>query len=161
MNLAQLNEMFEYVDGELIRRKTISYNAKAGQVAGTEDKSTGYLKVNFDGKVRLVHRLIWAIVHGEEPKGMIDHIDGDRTNNRLENLRCCDNRTNMQNLKGARKDSKTGVLGVSLCNATGKYVGRIRAPSGKYLSVGRFATPEQASDAYLAAKRQIHAGCTM
>lgn len=160
MNQLKLSEYFAYEDGRLVRTKTVNYKAKAGDFAGTVDKSIGYLKVNFDGKVRLVHRLIWALVYGDEPVGMIDHIDGNRANNRIENLRCCDNRTNMQNLKRARTDSATGVLGVSLCKQTGRYVGRIRSGS-KYLSLGRFDTVEQASEAYLSNKRRLHAGCTI
>lgn len=160
MNLAKLAETFSYVDGCLVRAKTINYRAKEGAQAGTIDKSTGYVKVNFDGKVRLAHRLIWALVNGQEPDGQIDHIDGNRANNKIENLRCCDNSTNMQNLKRARVDSATGVLGVSLCKQTGRYVSRIRSGS-KYLSLGRFDSVQQASEAYISAKRQIHVGCTI
>jgi len=161
MNIERLKELFSYEDGKLIRKVTVNYNAKQGDVAGTVDKSTGYLRLNFDGKVAHAHRLVWALVHGAEPLGMIGHIDGDRTNNRIENLRCCDNRTNMQNLKRARVDSATQVLGVTVCKATGKYVGRIRSPDGAYLSLGRFKNIEDAANAYLAAKRTLHAGCTI
>lgn len=160
MNHTKLVEYFTYEDGQLVRAKTVNYNAKQGDYAGTLDKSTGYVKVNFDGKVCLVHRLVWALVYGEEPKGMIDHIDGNRSNNKIGNLRCCDNQTNMQNLKHARIDSVTGVLGVSLCKLTGRFVSRIRA-GAKYLSLGRFETVEQASLAYITAKRELHTGCTI
>jgi hypothetical protein len=92
---------------------------------------------------------------------MVDHIDGDRTNNRVENLRSVDNAKNMQNVKRARCDSATKVLGASLCKDTGRYVARIRKPGGAYLNLGRYETAEQAGQAYLAAKRELHAGCTI
>lgn len=160
MNIDKLRETFACIEGQLIRKITTNYNAKAGDVAGTVDKSTGYMRVNFDGKVCYVHRLIWALSHGDVPP-MIDHIDGNRTNNRIENLRSVDNSVNMQNVKHARSDSATKVLGVSLCKDTGRYVARIRKPGGAYLNIGRHDTVEQASEAYLAAKRELHAGCTI
>lgn len=160
MNIEKLRAMFSYSDGRLVRLVTINYLAKEGDVAGTIDKSTGYTKVNFDGKVRLAHRLIWTLVNGREPDGFIDHIDGNRSNNRIENMRCCDNSTNMQNLKKARVDSSTGVLGVSLCKDTGKYVSRIRVGK-KYRNLGRFESIQQASNAYITEKRVVHTGCTI
>ncbi len=161
MNIEKLRATFDYDEGKLVRKVTVQYNAKAGDVVGTLDKTTGYLKVHFDGKLRYVHRLIWTLVHGVEPEGMVDHIDGNRTHNRIENMRAADNRLNMQNVKRARKDSKTQVLGVSLCKLTGRFVARIRKPGGAYLSLGRHDTVEQAGLAYLAAKRELHDGCTI
>jgi hypothetical protein len=161
MNIDKLSELFTYEDGQLVRKVTVHYNAKSGDVAGTVDKSTGYVRVNFDGKVHHVHRLVWALVTGSAPAGMIDHIDGNRANNRIENLRQADNSLNMQNVKAARKDSKTQVLGASLCKETGRFVARIRKAGGAYLNLGRHETAEQAGLAYLAAKRELHAGCTI
>lgn len=161
MNIDRMNELFDCEDGKLIRKTEVTYNARAGMIAGTTDKDSGYVVVSVDGKKTYVHRIVWALAHGAEPDGFIDHIDGSRANNRIENLRCCSNSINMQNVKGARRDSKTGVLGVSLCKLTGKYVARIRKPGGAYLSLGRHVSIEQASAAYLTAKRELHAGCTI
>lgn len=162
INTVKLDEMFAINDcGQLVRKFTVHYNAKKGDIAGTVDKSTGYLRVNFCGKVHYVHRLIWTLHHGSEPNGFIDHINGCKTDNRIENLRVVDNRVNMQNLKHARVDSKTGVLGVTICKTTGKYVARLRHPDGKYLSLCRTDSLEDAKQSYLAAKRELHKGCTI
>jgi hypothetical protein len=160
MNLQKLNEMFAYDCGHVIRKTDVNYRAKAGDVVGTVDRTTGYVRVNFDGKVAHLHRLVWALVHGEEPQGFIDHINGDRADNRVENLRVVDNSINMQNIRRARIDSSTGILGASPCS-DGRYVARIRVPSGSYRSLGRFSTAEEAGDAYLKAKRELHPGCTI
>lgn len=161
MNIETLRALFKYEDGKLVRLQTVNYNAKAGDVAGCLDTSNGYLRLNFEGRTHYAHRLVWALCHGALPVGMIDHIDGDRCNNRIENLRDCTNSANMQNLKGARRDSKTQVLGVSACKDTGKYVARIRHPDGPYVSLGRFECIDEAKAAYLSAKREIHQGCTI
>lgn len=158
---ARLKELFDYnPESGVFTRIVAKPPAAKGDVAGCVDKSTGYMKFNVDGKVYLAHRLAWLYVHGSLPADKIDHVNGNRADNRLSNLREADNSLNMQNLKRARRDSKTQVLGVTLCAATGKYVGRIRA-NGRYLSCGRFDTVEQAHAAYLTAKREMHEGCTL
>lgn len=105
------------------------------------------------------HRVAWLIFHGAWPEGEIDHINGDPSDNRLENLRDVTHRTNTENLRSATRASKGGALGV----CTPK-VGRCRAAitlSGVKRDLGGYDTPEQAHQAYLTAKREVHAGCTI
>ena len=80
----RLNELFEYVDGDLYRRITVQ-GSPAGNKVGWVN-STGYKWVNFDRKKMLMHRVVFVMFHGYEP-ALIDHIDGDKTNNKIENLR--------------------------------------------------------------------------
>jgi len=129
-------------------RGRVSRGQEAGGIGGH-----GYKILHIDGKAYHAHRIAWLHVHGRLPPKHLDHIDGDRSNNRFENLREVSNAENQQNLKRARSHSKTGTLGVSI------HKGRWRAQivvSGKAKHLGRFATREEAAAAYLIAKRAFH-----
>ena len=130
---------------------------KAGDQVG-HLASSGYVQVCVDGSLWQAHRLVWLIEHGALPAKHIDHIDGNRSNNRLSNLRECDDLLNMQNIRKAHKDNKLGVLGVKAHQ--NKFLARIFS-NGKEKSLGLYATPELAHAAYLEAKRKIHPGCTI
>ena len=95
---------------------------------------------------------------------MIDHINGNRTDNRICNLRLASPTLNSENQRNPRKDNKSGFLGVTTHqnNSRGDIVYRVRVQV-KYKSVhiGCFKTPEAAHDAYVAAKRRLHEGCTI
>lgn len=129
-----------------------------GDAAGSTS-SNGYTRIFIDGKEWLAHRLAWLYVTGEQPPACIDHIDGNRANNRWSNLRSVTHSVNIQNQKVATTRSKLGVLGV------GRHgVNTFRAViniNGKDKHIGSFKTVEAASAAYLDAKRQFHAGCTI
>ena len=88
-----------------------AWNTKyAGSVAGAVNKD-GYIQLNLGDKTFLAHRLIWALVHGQWPPDQIDHIDGDRQNNKLSNLRTATPLENQRNLKRHRGNS-SGFTGV-------------------------------------------------
>jgi hypothetical protein len=80
----------------------------AGSVTGVP-RPDGYIQVMIEGKIYLAHRLAWLYVHGEFPKDQIDHINHDRSDNRIENLRSVTYKENNQNR--------------SKCNGTSKFVG--------------------------------------
>jgi len=101
--------LFEYRDGSLYRKVTTNYNAKAGDLVGVVQKH-GYLRVRACSKQYLVHRLIFLIHHGYMPE-TLDHIDGDPTNNRIENLREATQQQNCYNRR-VRKDNKAGTTNV-------------------------------------------------
>jgi hypothetical protein len=130
---------------------------RSGDVAGSPNKH-GYIQIQIDGVKHRSQRLAWLLTHGSWPSGVIDHIDGDVTNNRLENLRDVDRTTNQQNQRRAQSNNQTKVLGV--CAHYGKYQARIRI-NGKQVRLGTFDTVEQASEAYLIAKRAHHEGCML
>jgi hypothetical protein len=90
------------------------------------DNGNGYLRECRNGVKKMLHRWIWEEAHGPIPSGMeIDHIDGDRKNNNLSNLRLVDRHTNMRN-KGTYSNNLSGVTGVVLRKCTGKWRARIR-----------------------------------
>lgn len=72
----------------------VAIGARAGSRAGN-----GYTQIPFDGKNRLAHRLAWLYVYGKWPVDEIDHINGDRADNRIANLRDVKHLINMQNLR--------------------------------------------------------------
>jgi hypothetical protein len=84
-----------------------------GQIAGQLNKSTKYWEIKYRYKTYKAHRLAWLYVYGEEPKEDIDHIDGDTSNNRIENLREVAHSTNMKN-KHKYVSNTSGTTGVYL-----------------------------------------------
>jgi hypothetical protein len=98
--------------------------------------------------------------HGAWPSGDIDHINGQKTDNRIENLRDVTRTINSENRRGSNTNTATGYLGVSVHARSGKYRARIRA-KGRLISLGLFLLPEEAHAAYISAKRDLHFGCTI
>ena len=113
----------------------------AGKKAGYIN-SKGYIYVNIDKKRYLSHRIIWALVHGNWPKNQIDHIDGNPSNNRLENLREATNQENNRN-KSLQKNNTSDVTGVSWNKKVQKWVARI-ATDRKDHHIGVFDNKDDA-----------------
>lgn len=124
------------------------------------DNGNGYPRVTVDGHRYHCHRLAWFYVHGVFPKDEIDHINGDRGDYRLANLRVATRRKNAQNMRRPQVSNKSGHLGVSYDKSRDKWVARIRTIEN-YKMLGRFDTKEEASAAYITAKRRYHEGCTI
>lgn len=157
---AQLREMFHYdpQTGEFTRKVTTASRARAGDVAGNIHAPSGYWVIRALGHQYKAHRLAWLYMTGAWPAHTIDHIDGDRQNNRWSNLRDVPRAINYQNKRSARSNSKTGLLGVAICN--GRYQAKI-AKDKKTFYLGCYGTPEEAHAAYVQAKRELHEGNTL
>jgi hypothetical protein len=130
------------------------YNSITGGVAGSPH-SRGYLHFTVDNVAFFSHRLAWLYVTGEWPTGQIDHINGDKTDNRWSNLRDVDGHANQQNRKTAWGPSSTGFVGVTA--RPHGFVAQIRI-AGKQTYIGSFRTAEAAHAAYLEAKRKHQPG---
>jgi HNH endonuclease/AP2 domain len=128
-----------------------SWRVRVGDFAGSQFGKRRQIGV--DGVDHYVHRLAWLYVYGVWPASGIDHMNGDPSDNRICNLREATQAQNMQNLRKADKDSKTGFLGVS--EDKKKFTARIMA-NGKKYHLGNFSTPEEAHAAYVQAKRRLH-----
>lgn len=89
-----------------------------GDVAGSKSLR-GYIYIQIDGKMHQAHRLAWIYMYGVEPD-LIDHINGNRTDNRASNIRSCNKYENSWNSK-IRKDNKSGVKGVSWNKCASKW----------------------------------------
>lgn len=158
--VARLREVFSYdaEAGQLLWAVNKGTQAPAGSIAGSV--SNGYRRVQLDGVSTMAHRICWALWHSEWPKGLIDHIDGNRSNNRILNLREGSYAMNRENQRKPRADSASGVLGACWHKSTKKWKASIQV-NGKHIHIGLFASAEAAGAAYLAKKREIHAGCTI
>lgn len=123
--------------------KTSRGTRKAGDVAGSLKKSTGYFTVGLDKSVYQVHRVIWCIVNGElTTSDVIDHIDGNKTNNLISNLRKIPWEKNSRNSK-KRSDNTSSVTGVYLhyCRGFPYWAARVETPAGckvRYFSFSKY-----------------------
>lgn len=149
--------VYDAISG-LVTRRVSRGKWKADQRAGTLDKSNGYRQISVDGQIIDEHLIAWAMHTGAWPKGLIDHIDGQRDRNVFANLRDGTRQLNQQNMRRARADSASGIQGVG--ERKGRYWARLRY-DGRQHYLGTFATSSEAHAAYIVAKRQHHAGCTL
>jgi hypothetical protein len=120
---------------------------KAGTVAGTTRGIYKYIRVN--NSVRLAHRAAFAWVYGYWPPQHVDHINGDKRDNRIVNLRAATNKQNSAN-SPRRKDNTSGFKGVRRARTAGKWWAQIYA-DGRLRYIGTYDTPEEAHGAYLKA----------
>lgn len=122
--------------------------AKAGDIAGFPG-GKGYWQIRIDGTAYYGHRLAWIYVHGAWPAGAIDHADGDRRNNRIDNLRLATIRQNAANQR-KRNGKSSPLKGVSWHAARNRWAAHIRI-NGKSTYLGLFDTEQAAHQAYVAA----------
>lgn len=140
--------------GEFIRIERQG-RMKAGTRVGAIN-ALGYVTVTIDRKRFGAHRLAWFFVHGRWPEGDIDHINGNRADNRIANLRDVSRSQNNQNRRIAqRNNSASGLLGVYWHKQRQKWRAQIQI-DGKSKSLGLFEDKDGARLAYEAAKRVLH-----
>ena len=143
-------------DNGIFYRKVKGGNIKCGWT----DKF-GHKRVRIKNKEFMMHRVIWFYVHGKWPDYEIDHINNDPSDNRICNLRDVPHYINLQNTRGYKKSVSTHpYMGISFHARDKLWCAKIRA-NGKRISLGYFKKPEDAANAYIAAKRRLHAGCTI
>ena len=130
--------------------------ARAGTIAGFKG-GCGYWVISVDGWRTGAHRMAWFYMTGKWPHE-IDHLNGNRSDNKWLNLREVVRRVNAQNLKHSHVDSETGFLGVE--RKRNKFAARIMV-DGKRIHIGVFETAKLAHAAYVKAKRELHEGCTI
>lgn len=146
-------------DTGVFTRKVGYGRSKAGTVLGTK-ASTGYLTICFKGQIFTAHRLAWFYVHGVMPSSPVDHINGNRTDNRIENLRSGSFASNNQNRLKPQRNNTSGFLGVGWNKQNKRWKAQITVDN-QTKHLGHYDTPEEAHEAYLAAKRKYHKGCTI
>ncbi len=124
----------------------------AGRAAGFTVR--GHTQIQIGGSNFYAHRLAWLHVHGEWPPEQVDHINGDRSDNRLANLRLANNSENGCN-KSMQRNNTSGAVGVTFHPQTGKWRARINKNGQKKFD-GLFDTKDAAVAARGAALRDIH-----
>jgi hypothetical protein len=126
----------------------------AGKEAGTQVYS-GHILVAVGGRQYMAHRIIWHMMIGDIPEGMsIDHINGNSSDNRLQNLRLATHKQNMQNRKNSKRNT-SGYRGVYWSKARQKWYAQAYSNS-KHIHLGYFDTPELARDAWTAFATKEH-----
>jgi hypothetical protein len=125
---------------------------RSGNIAGCL-RPDGYRAIKFDGKHYLAHRLAWFYVYESMPKKELDHIDGNRDNNKINNLREATSSQNKQNTKMS-KQSKSGLKGAHYHKISKKWLSRIKV-NKKTIHLGYFDTKEEAHEAYKSAANDM------
>lgn len=155
---ARVRELFNYdpETGVFTRRIATGRNGchRVGSIVGGMSVG-GYACTSIDGKRVYLHRVAVLYMTGEWPPADVDHIDTDRSNNRWSNLRCVDRRVNCQNRVKSRRDRRHGTL-IGVKKHRNRWQARIN-----HKFIGSFGTELEAHQAYIAAKRVFHEGCTL
>lgn len=130
-------------------REDFTYDPETGDFIKYDGRwgfidSYGYIAISYDGNRYKVHRLIWVWVYGEEPD-QIDHINGDRQDNRIQNLRSVNHKTNCRN-RGKQINNKSGFNGVSWHEHSGKWGAQLKVDC-KQIHIGYYNSPQEAADA--------------
>jgi hypothetical protein len=124
---------------------------RKGKAVGCKNKR-GYIRVRFKGEDYQYHRIAWAIGHNTlEVPPILDHTNGDRSDNRLYNLRAATSQQNNFNCKSKRN----GLKGASFYKRKNKWQSQIRI-NGKSKHLGFFDTEIEAHEAYCRAAKKLH-----
>lgn len=148
--MSKLQEVFEIVDGELWRKASVHKHGHKHlrKLVKNVANSNGYCLVRFNGRQMHYHRIVWTLLNGDIPEGMqIDHIDGNRVNNDVNNLRLVTPRENQQNLVSHRNGD---LVGCTYFKRYRKWQAQIWV-NGKYKYLGLYETEQEAHEAYLKA----------
>lgn len=149
-----LRGLFDYncETGEIVR-KVAAGSSSAGRPVFSKN-AHGYLRTKVNGKHIAAHRLAWALHTGSFPKSDIDHINGDKEDNRFANLREADRSQNQIN-RGLMKNNTSGHKGVNWNASEGKWMARCAA-YGKRIHLGYFNNIADAVAAYKDAASKLH-----
>ena len=148
-----LNQALEYRDGKLFWREGWPTD-RVGKEAGYVEKRDGYRRVSHRNRIYMAHRVVWLLQHGDWPEYEIDHINGDKDDNRIENLRDVPAKMNMYN-RPKYACNRTGYKGVYLDQRYNKYCATIAKDRNKYW-LGTFSCPIEAAKAYDRKARELH-----
>ena len=152
-----LKHLFDYdkETGNLIWKVSNSHSQKIGDIAGSLHQRLGYVQIGINSKRYYAHRLIFLYHKGYLPK-TLDHINGDRGDNRIENLRAVTASQNQHNRK-INSNNTSGYKGVSYNARANKWCAEIHLES-KRISLGYYKTPEEADAVVRKAREELHGG---
>jgi hypothetical protein len=135
-SIGQLKDLLDYNPSTgVVSWKVKRGKVKPGMEAGAPD-AHGYRQINVGGRVLKTHRVAWALHYGEWPAGNMDHINHDRQDNRLSNLRVVTTQENNKN-RSAMGDNTSGHMGVGFHKQTGKWRAYIGV-DGRQIYLGLF-----------------------
>lgn len=145
--------IYDQESGDLFWKVSPAKSVKEGSLAGTLNKK-GYKVVRFNYKYYKAHRIAWLLFYGGWPKFEIDHINGDRSDNRIANLRLASRVQNLAN-RQKQKDTSSKYKGVYWNKKEKKWKASIRT-EGKKIHLGYFVSEELAAKAYDEAAKKLH-----
>lgn len=147
----EVKELFNYDPntGEIKWKVNRGHKIKAGDIAGSISKN-GYRNIMIDGINFKAHRLAWLYVYGKLPEESLDHINRDKLDNRITNLRVAGKIINSRNTD-LRSDNSSGITGVTFDKSRDKWIAQIII-RGKNIHLGRFSNIKQAAQARLIAE---------
>lgn len=150
-SLDYLNSILEFKDGLLYNKVTRNSRAVKGNLAGRVSGFYRYISVN--GQQYLLHRIAYYMVYGTCPD-FIDHINGNRFDNRIENLRPATRSQNASNV-GLKRTNTSGVKGLSWAAKYGKWYACIKL-NGKNKNLGYFETKELGAEFLELTRELVH-----
>jgi len=139
-------EGFRVVEGKL-QRLGKKYSGFEGEWREVESVANchGYCHVKVNGKPERYHRILWVLINGPIPAGLvIDHLDGDKLNNNIDNLRLVSQRENLQNL-AIHRDGR--LVGACFHKQHNKWIAQIKI-NKKLIHLGYYDTEQEAHEAY-------------
>ena len=150
-----LKHLFDYdkETGNLIWKVSNTNKQKIGDIAGSLNPKVGYIRVGISGKKYYAHRLIFLYHKGYLPK-TIDHINCDKVDNRIENLRAVTASQNQHNRK-LNSNNTSGYKGVYYHKPLNKWCAKIRLEY-KRMHLGYYKTPEEAAEVVRKAREELH-----
>ena len=162
LDVERLRSLLSYDEetGAFAWRNSPNGMVKSGATAGGVTNN-GYLRIKIDRVLVMAHRLAWLYVNGKMPTGQIDHINCNKLDNRIANLREATPRMNTENQRvGRRRKNGGSLLGASWAAPSKKWRATI-CHNGKIKHIGLFETEREAHKAYVDVKRKLHTGCTI
>jgi hypothetical protein len=148
IDISRLNELLSYDadTGLFTWNKSMRGPVKCGDVAGV-NRGDGYIKIKINQVAHYAHRLAWAAFYQEQPPTLLDHVNGDPSDNRIANLRKADPSQNQWNRKARRNNLAGGLKGVRVNVKTGQITAS-GARLGEVSYLGTHKTVEEAASAY-------------
>jgi hypothetical protein len=147
--IREIKRYLRYEDGKVFWKENRGAKTKKGDRAGSLN-STGYRQIQLNYRSYCEHRIIWLLVHGVWPDNHLDHINGDRLDNRIENLRDVTHRDNLRAFRKPTRGASSQYRGVSWHKQKNQWCAEITF-NGKSTFIGLFKCEVAAAEAWDAA----------
>lgn len=148
-----IGDYLRYEDGKLFWTQRVAQQHQIGDEAGSHEKF-GHRRVKFRYSLYLIHRIVWFLIKGEQPPPILDHINNNKSDNRIENLREVSFSENQQN-RNKQKNNTSGVKGVHWNKRDKKWIARIGKNKERTI-VGNFSDLKDAEKAVKKAREELH-----